>query len=208
MKKILSAFVLGLMLSVQACAQVELWEEGKHYEVISETASKKPVVAEYFSFWCPACYQFEPLVKQFKEQLSSDVKFTKVHVNFMGFTGREIQDTATKAMLIGRVLKEEDKYNGAIFDYIHKQRGVITELKDLRNIFVINGADGEKFDKLASGFSMTNLVKRNNKSIEDFRSELTGVPTFIINEKYKPTFTRDMTVDDMISLVVWLSKQK
>lgn len=208
MKKILSVLVLGLLFSVQACAQVELWQEGTHYKVISDTASKQPVVTEYFSFWCPACYQFEPLVKQMKSKLGEDVKFSKVHVNFMGFTGRDVQDMATKAMLIGRVMKEEDKYNEAIFDYIHRQRGSISEIKDLRNIFVVNGADAEKFDKLATGFSMNNLLNRNNKSIEQFRNELTGVPTFIINEKYKATFTRDMTVDDMINLVVWLSKQQ
>ncbi len=208
MKKILSVIVLGLLFSVQACAQVELWQEGKHYQVISDSVSEKPVVTEYFSFWCPACYQFEPLVKQMKSKLDKDVKFNKVHVNFMGFTGREVQDMATKAMLIGRVMKQEDKYNEAIFDYIHRQRGSITEMKDLRNIFVVNGVDADKFDKLASGFSMNNLLNRNNKSIDKFRSEVTGVPTFIINEKYKATFTRDMTVDDMINLVVWLSKQK
>jgi thiol:disulfide interchange protein DsbA len=207
MKRILSSLVLALMLSFQASAQVELWKEGTHYDVIAETASEKPMMKEYFSFWCPACFQFEPLVAQFKEKLSQDVQFTKVHVNFMGLTSRDIQNEATKAMMIARAMKEEHKYVGAIFNYIHVQRASITDLDDLKKIFVVNGADGEEFDKLAASFSVNSLINRNNKNIDEFREHLTGVPTFIINEKFKPTFRNDMSVDDMINLVVWLSKQ-
>ncbi|GAB56676.1 thiol:disulfide interchange protein DsbA [Glaciecola punicea ACAM 611] len=208
MKRILSSLVLGLVLSFQANAQVELWKEGTHFDVIAETASEKPMMKEYFSFWCPACFQYEPLVAQFKEKLPQDVQFTKVHVNFMGLTSRDIQSEATKAMMIARAMKEEQKYVGAIFNYIHVQRASITGLDDLRKIFVVNGADGEEFDKLAASFSVNSLVNRNNKSIDEFREHLTGVPTFIINEKFKPTFRNDMSVDDMINLVMWLSKQK
>lgn len=208
MKRILSAIVLSFIVTMQASAQVALWQEGTHYEVIAEKASKKPMMKEYFSFWCPACYQYEPLVAQFKAKLADDVKFTKVHVNFMGLTSRDIQGEATKAMMIARAMKEEEKYVAAIFNFIHEQRASITSLQDLRRIFIVNGADPERFDKLAASFSVNSLVKRNNKSIDDFREHLTGVPTFIINEKFKPTFKNDMSVDDMINLVVWLSEQK
>jgi thiol:disulfide interchange protein DsbA len=208
MKRIFAGIVITLMLSLNASAQVEVWQEGKHYEVISETASKKPMLKEYFSFWCPGCFRYEPLVAQFKANLPEDVKFTKVHVNFMGFASRDTQEAATKAMMIGRAMKDELTYNTAIFNYIHKQRAVVASFDDLRNIFVVNGADVEKFDKLAASFSINSLVKRNNKDIEDFRQHLTGVPTFIVNGKFKPTFTNDMSVDDMINLVVWLTKQK
>lgn len=207
MKRILTGLILGLIISMPALAQVTLWQEGKHYQVISETASSKPMVKEYFSFWCPACFQYEPLVVQFKENLPEDVNFTKIHVNFMGFTGREIQEEVTKGMMIGRAMKEEQTFNTAIFNYIHVQRATITSLDDVRKIFVVNGADGEEFDKLATSFSVNSLVKRNNKSIDDFRQHITGVPTFIINEKYKPVFT-GLSVDEMIELVVWLTKQK
>jgi len=208
MKRIFTGLILAMMVSLQACAQVELWQEGKHYEVIAEQASKTPVVKEYFSFWCPACYQYEPIVKQFKANLPEGAKFTKVQVNFMGFTSADIQDEATRAMMIGRAMKEEDKYNAAIFNYIHKQRASITSLEDLKRIFVVNGADGDKFDKLASSFSVNSLVKRNNKNIDDFREHVTGVPTFIVNDKFKVKFTNDMTADDRVNLVNWLAKQK
>jgi thiol:disulfide interchange protein DsbA len=208
MNRIIAGLVLAMMVSLQACAQVELWQEDKHYEVIAEQASKKPILKEYFSFWCPACYQYEPLVKQFKANLPENAAFTKIHVNFMGFTSADIQDQATTAMMIGRAMKEEEKYNAAIFNYIHKQRATVTSLDDLRKIFMVNGADGEKFDKLAASFSVKSLVKRNNRELADVRQFISGVPGFIVNDKFKVTFTNDMTVDDRINLINWLLKQK
>ena len=208
MTRIIAALLLSVMVPLQACAQVALWQEGKHYNVIAEKASAKPVVKEFFSFWCPACYRFEPLVEQMKANLGDDVKFTKVQVNFMGFTSADIQDDATKAMIMGRVMKMEDEVNSAIFNYIHQQKATIGGMSDLRSIFIVNGVEPEKFDKTAASFSINSLVNRNNKEVEKFREHLGGVPSFIVNDKYQATFTRDMSTSDYVSLITWLSKQK
>lgn len=207
MKKIFALVMFVLLLPMQACA-VEQWEEGKHYKVISDTASAKPVVTEFFSFWCPACFNFEPLVAQMKSKIGSDVEFNKVHVNFMGMAGPDVQDAATRGMMIGRAMKREDAMNKAIFNYIHVQRAPITGLNDIRNIAIINGFDEAEFDKMAKSFGVNSMVKRNVKEMNDYRKFLSGVPNFIVNGKYQATFTRDMSADDMVNLVVWLSKQK
>ena len=207
MKKLLLGLTLAVLLPLQACAQ-EQWQEGKHFRTISDTATSEPVVTEFFSFWCPACYNFEPLVEQIKQKIDADTKFDKVHVNFMGFTGPDVQDDVTRAMMIGRAVKNEEALNAAIFNYIHRQRASITGLSDVRNIFVVNGVDAAEFDKLASSFGVNSMVKKNNKEIEKYRQHLSGVPNFIVNGKYQATFTRDMTPDDIVDLIVWLTKQK
>ncbi|WP_395344892.1 thiol:disulfide interchange protein DsbA/DsbL [Ningiella sp. W23] len=211
-KYIMGFFALGLfalLLPMQACSQVVQWEEGTHYEIISDEATAKPEVKEFFSFWCPACYRFEPIAKQIENKLAEDVAFDKVHVNFMGGIGPDIQDTATKAMMIGRSLDKDEALNAAIFNYIHEQRAIVTSLDDWRKVFVVNGVDGEEFDKLAKSFSINSLVARNKNELEANRANVTGVPTFIVNGKYKAIFSRDrsMTMDDMVNLVVWLSEQ-
>ena len=210
MKKFAVLFLMAIMLSLSACAQEGpmKWKEGTHYVVLDEEATDKPVITEYFSFWCPHCFKFEPIVKQIKQKMDSNTKFNKVHVNFMRFAGPDVQDAATKAMLIGRAMKQEEAMNAAIFNYIHKQRATITNLNDLRNIFVVNGADGEAFDKLASSFGVNSMVKKNQQAIDANRAYLTGVPSFIINGKYQPTFTAEMTFDDIADLIVYLSELK
>lgn len=206
MKKLFSILLIAMLLPISANA-ADQWKEGEHYTVISDKATAKPEVKEFFSFWCPACYRFEPLVKNIKKGLGEDVKFTKVHVNFMQFAGPDVQDAATKAMIIARSMKQEDALNEAIFKFIHQQRSTVTGLKDLRSVFVINGVDPEAFDKMAKGFSTKSLVNKNNKEIAKFREHLNGVPNFIVNGKYQAKFTRSMTQDDIVNLVVWLSKQ-
>lgn len=207
MQKYFIGLLFALFIPFHALAQMVPWEEGKHYSVIAEQATAKPEVKEFFSFWCPACYSFEPIVAQMKTQLNEDVKFEKVHVNFMRFNGSEVQDAATKAMMIARSLKRDDELNGAIFNYIHQQRAVITGIDDIRSVFLVNGVAAEDFDKQAKSFSVNSLVTRNNNTVTDYRQFLSGVPNFIVNGKYQATFTRDMSADDMVNLVVWLSQQ-
>ena len=210
MKKFAALIVMALLLPLQACAQEQgvKWEEGTHYKVLDEEATDKPTITEFFSFWCPHCYNFEPIVAQIKQKMGDKTKFNKVHVDFMRVPGGPaVQEDATKAMMIGRALKRDDELNAAIFNYIHKQRASITGMKDLRNIFVVNDVEAAEFDKLASSFGVNSMVKKNQKMIEDYRDHLSGVPTFIVNGKYMPVFTREMSQDDMVNLIVWLSEQ-
>ncbi|ABG42077.1 MAG: disulfide bond formation protein DsbA [Alteromonadaceae bacterium] len=207
MKKIILAFFIAVLVPLQACAQ-ETWKEGEHYTIINETATDKPVINEFFSYWCPHCFQFEPIAKKIQEKMGDDVKFEKVHVNFMGFTSGETQDDASRALMVARALKKEDSLSTAIFRYIHVQKSPITNIKDLKNIFMVNGVEEADFDKLVSSFGVNSMLKKNNKLVQEYRSHLRGVPNFIVNGKYQAKFTRDMNNDDIVNLIVWLSKQK
>ncbi|WP_166424402.1 thiol:disulfide interchange protein DsbA/DsbL [Paraglaciecola sp. 20A4] len=207
MKKIILALFIAVLVPLQACAQ-EQWKEGEHYTIINDTATDKPVINEFFSYWCPHCFQFEPIVKDIKSKISDDVKFEKVHVNFMGFTSTETQDDASRALMVARALKKEDALSTAIFRYIHVQKSSVTSIKDLKNIFMVNGVDEADFDKLVGSFGVNSMLKKNNKMVEKYRQYLRGVPNFIVNGKFQATFTRDMNTKDMVDLIVWLSKQK
>ncbi|WP_339767502.1 thiol:disulfide interchange protein DsbA/DsbL [uncultured Paraglaciecola sp.] len=207
MKKIILALFIAVLVPLQACAQ-EQWKEGEHYTIINDTATDKPVINEFFSYWCPHCFQFEPIVKEIKSKISDDVKFEKVHVNFMGFTSPEIQDDASRALMVARALKKEDALSTAIFRYIHVQKSSVTSIKDLKNIFMVNGVDEADFDKLVGSFGVNSMLKKNNKMVEKYRQHLRGVPNFIVNGKFQAKFTRDMNTKDMVDLIVWLSKQK
>lgn len=58
MKKILMLAAAFLLLPLAATAAQ--YKEGVHYTVVSEgPASAKPEITEFFSFYCPHCYNFE-----------------------------------------------------------------------------------------------------------------------------------------------------
>ena len=55
------------------------YEEGTHYVAlqipIKTRDPAKVEVAEYFSYGCPHCYQFEPMINAWKSSLPADVEF-------------------------------------------------------------------------------------------------------------------------------------
>ncbi|TDF36563.1 thiol:disulfide interchange protein DsbA/DsbL [Alteromonadaceae bacterium M269] len=208
MKKIVGFIFVSLVLSFNSMAQ-ELWKEGTHYNIIAKDATANREIMEFFSFWCPHCYNFEPIVAQLKKQIKDeDIEFKKIHVNFMRSASPSVQDDATRAMLVGRTLKQEPQIVSAIFNHIHKQRRPITGLDDMKNMLIANGIDAAKFEKQAKSFGVNSLLNRNNGEITKFQRHLRGVPTFIVNGKYQAVFKGGMTPDDMVDLLIWLSKQK
>lgn len=195
MKKIVSLLMVLVFLPLVACA--DRYQEGKHYELVSEQITSKPEVREYFSFYCPHCMRFEPLMHDIKKELPEGTTFVKNHVDFMRGASTKVQSLLTKAMIIGEQLNMGDKLNGAIFNYIHRQRAVFTSEKDIRNVFVLNGVDGEQFDKLNKSFAINSKQKQLKKQ-QDILSKagkLNSVPTTVVNGKYK-VLTEHLNRDD------------
>jgi len=184
MKKLVSLFV---MLLLPLMASATNYEEGKHYTVVSEQATKKPEVREFFSFYCPHCFSFEPFMANVKKKLPQGINFEFNHVDFLGGASKSMQQMLTKAVVVAEQMGMESKIMPAVFKYIHVQRAVFTSEKDIRNVFVLNGADGETFDKLMKSFSVkskANLMKKKQNYYANSRG-LTSVPAVIVNGRYR-----------------------
>jgi len=184
MKKLISIFLLMFIPFVASCAE---YEEGKQYTKVSEKASTKPEVREYFSFYCPHCLKFEPFFAKLKKKLPEGVPFERNHVDFLRAASPKVQAMLSKAVVAAQQMGLEEKVVAAIFNYIQVKRSVITSEQDLRKLFVMQGADGEKFDKIFKSFSVNSKAKQMKKNQDYFANKgaLTGVPTIIVNGKYR-----------------------
>ncbi len=203
MRNLFKTALVAILLTLPGLSLAQQWEEGEHYEVISEQASPSKNVREIFSFWCPHCFTFEPIAAQLKEKLPKDVEFVKAHVNFMGTASQQAQNDATAAMLSAKAMGEEQRFNTALFSAIHKDRATILGMSDIADIFARAGGDREKLIKMSKSFGIKGQVSKNDKLIRGTNR----VPAFIINGKYKANFTRDMTADQFVDLLIWLTKQ-
>lgn len=176
-----------LLTAFSASAYAAKYTEGKQYTKVSETLSSKAEVREYFSFYCPHCFRFEPFMESVKKNLPEGVSFERNHVDFLRAASPKIQAMLTKSVVVAEQLGMDKELIGAVFKYIHVQRAVITSEKDVRNIFVLNGADGEKFDKLMKSFSVNSKAKsmKKHQNTMSQKRALTGVPAVIINGKYR-----------------------
>ncbi len=184
MKKLAGLLIILLMPLMSMAAN---YQEGKQYTVVGNKISAKPEVREFFSFYCPHCFRFEPFFATIKKDLPEGVTFVRNHVDFLRMASPEIQAMLTKALVVAQQLPQKEKLVGAIFNYIHVQRATFGSEKDVRNLFILNGVDGEKFDKLMKSFSVNSIAKQMKKK-QDYYAQigaLTGVPTVIVNGKYR-----------------------
>lgn len=207
MKKITILFAFLILTSCSEAPVQEPWLENTHYKVLDQKATQTPQVQEFFSFWCGHCYNFEPIAAQLKEQLDSNTEFTKVHVDFMSFTTQNIQQSASKAMLMARHMGKEDLINAAIFEHIHVKRQSIASMADIKSLFVANQISAEDFDTAMTLPDVDTLVDDHYKSFMSYRAYVNGVPNFIVNGKYQARFTQDMDANDMVNLIVWLTQK-
>lgn len=175
------------LLALSVGASAAQYTEGKQYTKVNETVTKKKEVREYFSVYCPHCMTFEPFMHSLKKTLPENVTFERNHVDFLRAASPKVQQMITKAIVAAEQFDNTDKLVGAIFNYVQVQRAVITSEKDLRNIFVLNGSDGEKFDKLMKSFSVNSKAKLLKKKQDDMSAKgaIKGVPAVFVNGKYR-----------------------
>ncbi|HEB5623688.1 thiol:disulfide interchange protein DsbA [Mannheimia haemolytica] len=182
---------------------------GKEYIEVRKAPSSQKEVVEFFSFYCPHCYDFELSYKipsQIKEKLPSDSKLVQYHVNFLG---RQSEDL-TRAWALAMALGAEDKVKTALFE--GAQKDAFKSMDDIRSVFLANGITAEQFDSGINSFAVNGLVNKQVQLAEDF--QIRGVPAFFVNGQYQLNlegFADSSSTNDFIKryvdAVVFLSKK-
>ena len=200
MKKI---FALLILLLFGNAAQAAQFTEGQHYQVLDTKPSSSPTVTEYFSFYCPHCYNFEPIMEQVKQRIPDNAKFQKVHVSFMG---GNMAVSMAKAYATMVVLEVEETMIPVMFRQIHEFKKAPRNDQALRQIFTDHGVDPEKFDAAFNGFVVDSMQRRFDKAFRD--AGLSSVPSVVVNNKYLATPDESIkSLDDYMQLVNFLLKK-
>jgi thiol:disulfide interchange protein DsbA len=186
LKKV-ALFCISLAFFLPFITTATPYTEGKQYTQISDKPVTKLEIKEYFSFYCPHCFKFEPLLAGVKKDLDPSVKFERNHVDFLRAAPTEIQHLLSKSIVMGQQLKIEEKIVLAIFNAIHVNKQTFSSETDVRNLFIANGVTGEKFDSLVKSFSVNSKANQMKKSQDELvkKGFLKSVPTLVINGKYR-----------------------
>lgn len=185
-----------MLLHVSAVQALE-FVEGKQYQVLKQQRSVTPKITEYFSFYCPHCYMFEQVIEPVKKQLPSEVEFEKNHVSFMG---ADMGKPMAKAYATMLVLHIEDKMIPIMFDKIQKLQQAPNSDNELRQIFIEQGIDADKFDKTFNSVDVNIMQKYFDQAFQN--AGLNGVPSVIVNNRYLITPDHSIrSIDDYITLV-------
>lgn len=166
---------MALSLSVHAAQ----FEEGTHYKVLDVEKSATSKVTEFFSFYCPHCYKFEPVIDNLKASLPDSATFEKVHVAFMG---SDMAVPMAKSYATMVAIDAEKTMVPAMFKQIHELRSAPQNEQALRQVFIDNGVDADQFDSAYNSFVVNSMQRGFDKQFE--KSTLTGVPGVLVNDKY------------------------
>ncbi|CAI1117791.1 thiol:disulfide interchange protein DsbA [Serratia ficaria] len=207
MKKIWLALV-GMVMAFSASAAQ--FSDGTQYVTLDKPVTGEPQVLEFFSFYCPHCYQFEQVYhvsENVKKALPVGTKMTKYHVEFLGPLGKQL----TQAWAVAMALGVEDKVSPLMFEAVQKTQTVQTP-DDIRNVFVKAGVSAADYDAAWNSFVVKSLVVQQEKAAEDL--QLRGVPAVFVNGKYMvkndglDTSSMDAYVKQFADVVKFLSQQK
>lgn len=177
MKKIWFA-LMGIALAFSASAAQ--FTGGQQYVQLDKPVSNEPQVLEFFSFYCPHCYQFDEVYhisSTVKNALPAGTKMTKYHVDFLGPIGKQL----TQAWAVAMALGVEDKVSPLLFDGLQETQTVQTP-DDIRAVFVKAGVSAEEYDSAWNSFVVKSLVVQQEKAAADL--QLRGVPAMFVNGKY------------------------
>ncbi|WP_431224437.1 thiol:disulfide interchange protein DsbA [Serratia sp. L9] len=207
MKKIWLALAGMVMAFSVSAAQ---YSDGTQYVTLDKPVTGEPQVLEFFSFYCPHCYQFEEVYHisdAVKKALPEGTKMTKYHVEFLGPLGKQL----TQAWAVAMALGVEDKITQPMFEAIQKTQTVQTP-DDIRNVFIKAGVPAEDYDSALNSFVVKSLVVQQEKAAEDL--QLRGVPAVFVNGKYMvrneglDTSSMDGYVKQFADVVKFLSEKK
>ncbi|WMY95349.1 MAG: DsbA family protein [Arsenophonus sp.] len=175
-KILLTCIYLLVLFDVSAMR----YKEGIEFIKINESIKDAPPVLEFFSFYCPHCYEFDyihNISKKVKENLPKNAMMERYHVNFLGELGTEL----TKAWIVAKIFAIEDKVIPFLFEGIQKTKSINTP-NDIKNIFVKLGIKSKEYDISINSLFVKSLLIKQEKAVKDF--QLIGVPAIFVNGKY------------------------
>lgn len=158
-------------------------------------------VIEFFWYGCPHCYSLEPSIVKWLKTKPENVEFIRQPAVFSDLWGKH-----AKAFFTAEALGVSEKVHADLFDAIQNKRQKLTSEDDLAKFFTAHGVKDEDFRAAYSSF----LVDAKMRQAETMgpRYGITGVPTLIINGKYKVSATTAKSQENMIAVTNQLIQQE
>jgi protein dithiol oxidoreductase (disulfide-forming) len=177
------AMAQGAVAQPQAQVQVPLgMTEGKDFIKLATPvpvtlpAGKKIEVMEFFSYGCPHCAAFEPVLEAWVKQLPADVSFRAVPYAFFGAPSQQ------KMFYALEELGQREALHRKLFDAIHVQKKSLNTDEEITAFLVTLGVDGAKYQEAAKGFGVNNKMQRGKQIAT--ANKIDGVPTLAIHGRF------------------------
>jgi thiol:disulfide interchange protein DsbA len=205
-----------LALFATASAQAQAWTAGVHYDVIPTQRTNVPAgkveVLEVFSYGCPACNSFRPVMQKVKAALPPNAQLAYLPASWHP---EENWPVFQRAYLTAQSLGIADKVHDQMYDAIwtsrelgvsepvtHRPKSKLPSIEDIARFYQrVTGVPAEKFVAASKSFSVDLKMRQADSQITAM--QVSGTPTLVVAGKYRIN-NENLTTDNMIALVNFL----
>jgi protein dithiol oxidoreductase (disulfide-forming) len=211
-----------LVLAVGAQSCYAQWTEGKDYFLVTppqhtNVPPGKVEVMEVFSYACPACNGFQPIMKQLQASLPPNAQVVFLPASFIPSEDWPVfQRAFFAAQALGVAAKTHDAMFNAVwttgelatFDMsTRRPKSPLPTIEDIAKFYQrAAGVSPDKFLATAKSFGVDAKMKMADAEIG--AAGALSTPTLIVNGKYRLSPQTAGTYDRLIQLVKYLVAQE
>ena len=213
----LSLLAVAILL-LPPLARGATWTEGTNYVRVAPpqpttVPAGKIEVMEVFSYGCPACNFFQPVMEKLRHALPPNAQFTYLPA---AFNTQEDWPMFQRAYLTAQALGIAERTHQAMFDAVWKtgELGITTSdgkrLKDplpsiadaARFYARVAGVNPQQFIAMANSFGIDSKIRAADAQV--LAMHVDSTPTLIVNGKYRVLRDSVTGNDQLIELVKYL----
>jgi thiol:disulfide interchange protein DsbA len=220
MKKIGLALIAVVLhaLVLPAWAAPAQWVEGTNYVVLdpaqpTTVPADKVEVMEIFSYACPFCAKFQPIIDQIEHGLPYYAQMVFLPASFIP---TEDWPMFQQAYFAARSLGIADRTHQAMYDAVWKTGQLATvdqstnqlkhpmpSLEDAARYYSqLTGVSEQKFLTAARSFGVANEMRQADAQITAM--QVPGTPCIVVDGKYRVVMESLSSPEDVVSVVKFL----
>ena len=221
-RPLFALLALTALLPAAHAQGTDKWVEGRNYFVINpqlrtSVPAGKVEVTEVFSYGCPHCSNFRPVIKQMKAALPPNAQMTFVPASF---NPGESWPLFQRAYCTAENLGVADKAHDAMFDAVWKTNELAVvdmstgrikspapTIEDVARVYnKVAGVPVDKFIEISKSFAVGVKMKSDDAFI--MHALVDSTPTLVVNGKYRITLESAGGQDEMIQVVKYLVQKE
>ncbi|RZA32417.1 MAG: thiol:disulfide interchange protein DsbA/DsbL [Lysobacteraceae bacterium] len=156
-------------------------KEGAEYQALPEAqptdSGGKIEVTEFFAYYCPHCYAFEPFLADWVKKQGNNIAFRRVHVPH----GERVA-AQQRLFFTLESLGMLDQFHGKVFNAYHVERLPLAQDEQVFDWASRAGIDRAKFIDAYRSFGVQAKVRRAQAMMESYR--ITHWPMVAIDGRF------------------------
>jgi len=174
---------LGLGAIGVRSAHAQALVEGQNYTRLRNPqpvdSGKNIEVLYFFSYGCPHCRDFDPVLQPWLKQLPADVEFRRVPVDF----GREQWANLGKVLYTLEALGAEKSMTSEVFAAVHDKKVPLWDGKAFFDWAASKGLDRKKVEDTYNSFGVTSRMGRARALAKNYNVQ--SVPVVFVDGKFQ-----------------------